>query len=260
MRGRQVAPGVASVLEQRHQLVPAPLGNDPARRADALEQVVEHAEHGMGVVAIDVGPDRRAARRDAGHVPEPPRRQSQQRSLLHRGVGSEGHQRRRGQVGDVADDGDEGIVALGLEGHDLGAERGHERADERVGSLLGRRCRGEHPRGAIEQIGVRPVGTFLLRPGHRVTAHETWMVDGSDHRPLHAADVGHHQSVAAGRQQLSGDLGDGRDRCGHDSDVRLGVAAEPVDCAELEGARRASRIAVLPAHLPARAAQREAER
>ena len=49
------------------------------------------------------------------------------------------HQPRRGEVGDVADDGDHLVVVLGSEGDDLGAELGDDRGDGGERRVGGRR-------------------------------------------------------------------------------------------------------------------------
>ena len=91
-----------------------------------------------------------------------------------------------GEVGHVAHHGDEAVVALGGEGHHLGAEAGHDRRHrgEHGIARLGRRR--EHPDGALEQVGVGAVEALLLGAGHRVAAEEAGVVDGGHDRGLHA--------------------------------------------------------------------------
>ena len=78
-------------------------------------------------------------------------------------------------------DGDEAVVAVGREGHHLGAEA-DDTTDATVAntlsSVLGRR--GEHPHRALEQVGVGAVEALLLGAGHRVAADEAGVVDGGD--------------------------------------------------------------------------------
>ena len=66
---------------------------------------------------------------DAGHVAEAAGGQAQQRGVLLGAVGGQAHQRRRGEVRHVADDGDELVVAVGRQRDDLGAELGDDRGD-----------------------------------------------------------------------------------------------------------------------------------
>ena len=66
---------------------------------------------------------------DAGHVAEAAGGEAQQRGVLLGAVAGQAHQRRRGEVRHVADDGDDLVVAIGGQGDDIGAELGDDRGD-----------------------------------------------------------------------------------------------------------------------------------
>ena len=70
-------------------------------------------DDGDPVLVADVGPDGGVARRDAGHVAEAAGGQAQQGGVLLGPVVGQRHQRGRRQVGHVAHDGHEAVVALG---------------------------------------------------------------------------------------------------------------------------------------------------
>ena len=92
------------------------------------------------VLRADVEPDAGAPTRDPGHVAEAAGGESQQRGVFLGAVAGEPHQRRRGEVRDVADHGDELIVTLRGQRNDFGTER--SRRSTPPSRTRCRRCRG----------------------------------------------------------------------------------------------------------------------
>ena len=145
-------------------------------------------------------------------------------------------------------------------------------SDDHVGAELGdhRPQRGEGA-SSVAAVGVSThtapanrsaigaVDAVLLGAGHRVAADEAGVVDGVDDRRLHAADVGDEPRPAGQRRR--GRVGDRAHRRGEERDLGVGVGADRVERAELEGPRRrrpGSRSS--PGDVPAPAAQRQPDR
>ena len=169
----------------------------------------------------------------------PAARRSRARVLLGPLVG-QAHQRGRGEVRHVRHHGDQRVVALGREGDHLGAERRHDRrarARRPASSVLavGR----EHPHRALEQVGVGAVDALLLGAGHRVAADEAGV--GRRRRrssaftlPTSVTMPGWPPAAARAASAAIGAHGRGDER-----DLGVGVEADGVERAELEGPRGA---------------------
>ena len=72
----------------------------------------------------------------------------------------------------VRDDGDELVVPVGPERHDVGPERGDDRLNGREARRRRLGGRGEHPRCPDEEVGVGTVRPLLFRAGQRVPHDE----------------------------------------------------------------------------------------
>jgi hypothetical protein len=164
--------------------------DDVANVGEPEDQLVEDTDDRRTVLGADVEPDPGTPARHPGHVTEAAGGETQERSVFLGPLAGEAHQRRRRQVRDVADHGDQLVVALRRQCNDLGAERpgDHEATRRR----RRRRCRAgrEHPHGALEQVGLCAVETVEFRTGHRVSADEPRVVGRCADRRLDAADVG----------------------------------------------------------------------
>ena len=87
------------------------------------------------------------------------------------------HQCGCGEMRNVAHDGHDTVVTIGVERHHFGAERTddpHHLGERRVVTVL-YRC--QHPDGAVEQIGMGTVEAVQLAARHRVPADESGVVD-----------------------------------------------------------------------------------
>ena len=128
------------------------------------------------------------------------------------------HEGGGGEVGNVAHDGHQGVVAVGGQGDHLGPEVRHDPGHGREGRVL-RLGRGrEDPDGALEQGPIGAVEAVELRAGHRMPATEPGVGHRGRDRPLHAAHVGHQPGRLG--QCLLGGVGDGGDRGGDEGDRR----------------------------------------
>ena len=105
------------------QLGPVVGLDEPADVGEPVDQPVERRQDRVAVLGADVEPDVGMPAGDAGHVAEAARGEAQQRGVLLGAVGGQPHQRRRGQVRNVADHRDDLVVALRREGDDIGTER-----------------------------------------------------------------------------------------------------------------------------------------
>ena len=222
-------------------------------------QLVEHVDDGDAVVAADVGPDARVPRGDAGHVPEAAGGQAQQRPVLLAALVGQPHQRGRRQVGHVRHDRHQLVVAVGRQGDDLGPQRADDLADlgERagVGALGG----GEHPGGALEQVGGGALDALLLGAGHRVAAHEAGVGHGVDDRRLDPAHVG---DDARSSRRAPGGPRRPRRRTGVATNVTSAAGSSPT-ASSAPSARALSThdgVGVAAGHVPAAAAQAQADR
>ena len=92
---------------------------------------------------------------DAGHVPKAAGRQPQQGGVLGGGVGGQVHQGGRGQVRDVGDHGHQVVVALGATWPPRWRRARRPRPGGGRRRRVGAAGRGQHPRGAVEQLAGR---------------------------------------------------------------------------------------------------------
>ena len=198
------------------------LGHPPSHGGQRVDEQVERVHDGLGVVVADVRPDRRMPGGDAGHVPEAAGGQLEQGGVLLAEARGQVHEGCRRQVRDVGDHRHQRVVLGRGEGHHVGPEVGEDAADPGVGGRVGRGGGGQHPGGAHEQLGRGALDADLLRPGHRVAAHERRMVDGRHQRSLHTTHVGDHRSGVGGGHRLD-DPGGGVHRGGHHHQVGLVV-------------------------------------
>ena len=194
---------------------------------------------------------------DAGHVPEAAGRQPQHGRMVGGGVGGQGHERRRGQVGHVGDHGHQLVVAFGRHGHHVGAERGDHGPEPGEGLRVGGAGRGQDPGGTLEQLAVGAVDAFLLGAGHRVAPDEAGMGHRRDDGGLHAGHIG---DDAARGDRPDGLAGDGAGRCGDEGDLGVGIATDGVEGPELEGPGRPRLVLVEAGDVPAPLAQGQPER
>ena len=172
------------------------LGTDAVRVAEAIAR----ADSGDGVlVLMDLGSAVLSAETALDLLtPE------QQGRVLLGHLGRQPHQRGRREVGHVGHEGDEPVMVVGVDSHDISAQGGHHCSHPRVGRRVGRRRRREHPRRALEQLGVGALDTLLLGAGHGVTTDEAGIVDGGDDGALDAAHVGHDTPAGERRPRLTG--------------------------------------------------------
>ena len=193
-------------------------------RGQLAGQRADQRGDGRGVLAEHLDPQPRVAGGDPGGVLQPRAGQDQ---LLPLG-GEHGGDRRRGDLGQVADPRDSGVVLLGGELDRLGAAVQRQVADCRERLRRGLPARAQHPRPAGEQRGRRGFGAGLLLAGHRVAAADAGEVDAGlrqvvVHRPLHRRDVAERPAPV---RQASYDRGDGGRRRGHQA-VRERLLAVP---------------------------------
>ena len=92
-----------ALCERAVQRVAVLAVDDVADVAQSIDQPVEGGDDRRPVLGADVEPDAGMPAGDAGHVTEAAGSQPQQGGVLLGAVGGERHQRRRREVGDVAD-------------------------------------------------------------------------------------------------------------------------------------------------------------
>ena len=210
-----------------------------ARRSPAMRPS-RPSTMAAAVLGADVEPDARGARRRCGSCPGSRRRPG--------GAGRRAPRpARRPAVISVAaarcgtwlTTATSAVVALGREGHDLGAEaRTRPTPRRRTSSSVVSARRGEHPDRALEQVGVGAVEALLLGAGHRVAAagSEGRSIDADDRR-LDAADVGDQPARRRPAPCLHG-VGDGRRGRGDEGERRRPGRARPSSMRPPTGGRR----------------------
>ena len=225
--------------------------------ASALHERVERRDDRVAVLGADVGPDAGVARRRCGSCPGSRRRPAAAAAACSSA---------RSDASPIS------VAAVrwgtwettatsaswwsGRQRDHVGAERRHDRADTRVGLRVGVDRGRQHPGRAVEQLGVGAVHALLLGAGHRVAADEARMVDGGHDRGLHPADVGDDAAARGGAPGLGGDRRHGH---GDERELGIGVVADRVERAELEGALGAGVVEVAAGDVPAPRPQREAD-
>ena len=194
---------------------------------------------------------------DAGHVPEPPRRQPQQGGVLLGAVGGEAHERGGGEVGHVGHHGHHLVVAVGLEGDDVGAHGRHQRRT-RVNAS-----------GSVSTPGV---STHVAPSNSSASAPSTpscsepamgWpptnrgSPTAATTRPftLPTSVTTPDPPASAARASAAID----EHRRAHERDVGLGVVADGVERPQLEGPRRPVAVEVASGHVPAPGPQGQAD-
>ena len=246
--GRQADARPTSALEGPQQGFTIALVDDLPRLLQGQDETVEDLHDGGAVLGTDVGPDPGMAGRHPRHVAEASRRQPQQGGVLLGPLGGQAHEGGGGQVGNVGDDGHEGVVALGRHRHHVGAERRDHAPNQRVGVGLGVHRGCQDPRRPLEQGRIGPFHPLLLRARHGMAADEVGIGDGGHDRVLHPAHVGDHPAALEGASHLGGDAADGS---GHEREHSSGVVSHRVEGPEGEGLLRPLGIEVPTAHVPA---------
>ena len=139
-------------------------------------------------------------------------------------ITGEPHQRGRGEVRDVADDGNELIVAFRGQRDHLGTERCHHRRQPGEHRVVAVGTRRQDPHGPFEQVALCAVEPVEFRSGHRMPADEPGVGSSGADRCLDTADVG---DGSGGLGECSLDLVDrGQHRNGHERDLGVGIEAE----------------------------------
>ena len=208
--------------------------------------------------AADVEPDPRLAARHPGHVAKAAGRESQQRGVFLGSVAGHAHQRRRGEVRHVADDGDELVVPLRCQRHHVGAERRDDAVDPGEDGVVAVLERREHPHRAVEQVGlgtVEPV-EFAARPSGCPPMNRRRSFDrqiGAFTLPTSVTDA-----ACLGQRPLHL-VGDGQHRDGDEGDLGIGIKPDGIDDAAFEcGCHGALAGRVVTADVPAGCLQRRA--
>ncbi len=255
--------------EQGLERIPIAGRDQVARVLEPGEIRVERVEHRVAVRREDVEPDRGMTRSDTGHVPEPARRESQQRAVLRLVRRRDVHERRRRELRDVADERDEYVVVVRRHRHDLGLHAAQQRAQGGVRLFDGRGRRREYPGRADEHVGAGAVDALLLGTRHRMTADEPGGAVGTpdrhrvDDRALHRADVGDERDARL--QELHDRVGNRADRQRDERDVDAGrgrreIGGRRSDRTELDRALEPVGVAVEAHHLVAQGRERETDR
>ena len=226
---------------------------------EPLDDAVDLGCHGLGVGAVDVGPDPRVGTGDARCVAEAA-------TDLGRAVGAAVVARRRGDedVGEdvrkVADRGHLAVVRSRVDGLGPGAEAGDEAMEAVEHDPLRVTGRGQVPTGAVEEVGPRALDPGRLGAGQRVAADEALEAgdpgDGIEQAPLGRADVGDDRVGAGGGDGPTEEPWQSRDRRGAEDRLRPldGVVdrfGDPVERAQLERLGEGRRVLVEPDDLSA---------
>ena len=192
----------------------------------------------VAVLGADVGPDARVAGGDAGHVPEPAGRQAQHGPVLLGPLVGQAHHGGRGQVRARATP-----WPPASRGGRAGWPPPTPRSDDTIERMAVKAASSVPGTGVSTQVAPSnrsaraPSTPSSSEPGHRVAADVAGVVHQVEHRRLHAADVG--DQAGAGGQRLAHLVGHRADGRGHEGDLGVGVVADGVERAQLEGPARA---------------------
>ena len=154
--------------------------------------------HGFPIVGENVGPHLLGTTCDSGGIAEssPAQRGRAGFPAQHRT-----HQRRRREVGKMADPGDEFVMAGGGEAGHNSPETAPETCELLLSWIAGL-FRSENDGGTLEEVGLGMTQPFLLRSGHGMTAEKA-SASGQDKRPdfandgtLDAAHIGHDNGLS----------------------------------------------------------------
>ena len=256
---REAAPSCACSLQQLQQSLTVTGGHPVTHRTQIGDEAVERVDDRSRVLGTDVGPDARVPGRDAGHVAEPPGSQSQKGTVLLCSRTGRVHERGGHQVGDVGHHRDQPVV-VGCRKHQHVRAETHDDVPQAVEGLEIRGgSRGEHPHGALKEIGVGSVQPHLLGPGHRMATDEAGMGRRLDDGTLHPADIGDHGVGAPARVRQHGEdhawCGGGRN--GHEDDLGIGIVARGVDDPTGDRVGEPRLVEIETRHVPSPAAQAE---
>jgi hypothetical protein len=208
------------------------LGTGGQRRArqgvdhpvEVVPQRDEDGPDGQRVGGEDRGPQRRVARGDARHVPQPLPGQAEGRLVeLPQARGDQA----RGQLRQVRHRRHSGVVLGRLHAHRHRAEVDGERADRQQRVRVRRAGVGDDPRPPEEEVRHRGRGPGPLAPRHRVGADVPAEVDAGgaqllEHVALDRGDVGDHR-VRMGHELGAHHVGRHVRRRGDDDERGLGV-------------------------------------
>ena len=182
----------------------------------------------------------------------------QKRSVFLGAFACQTHQRRRGEVGHVADHGDQLIVSFGAQRDDFGTERCDHRGHLGEHRVVAAGAWGQYPHGSLEQVALRTIQSVEFGTSHRVPADEPGVGRSSTDGRFHTSDV---RDGAAGFDQRPLDLiGCRQHRDGHKGDLGVDVEAQRVDDTATEGRVGGGPVDVVTAHVPTLASQAQRHR
>jgi hypothetical protein len=151
------------------------------------------------VLEEDVDPDARVRARDPGHVAERAARREQRVVPVDHGRARLVDEQVGERVREMAREGDDAVVRVGVDRDRGRAETGDEAVHEPVALDVGGCERGQEPGRAVKELGIRVLGAAGLGAADRMAADEARRVPrrGADAR-LRRADVGDGAGLAAG--------------------------------------------------------------
>jgi hypothetical protein len=127
------------------------------------------------------------------------------------------------RVREVAGQGDEPVVGVGVDRHGPRAEAGHEGVQAPMAACVRDRDRCQKPGCAGEEVGAGVADAAGLRPAHGVAADEAPVLAGGGHEPrLRRADIRHRAAVRGGLERARHQLGQPGDRPADDGDLGAG--------------------------------------